>query len=124
MRYHVYVLSAGTGLLLRTGQNAEQAKKYPDMAGAYAYGNVRTLCPSSKRMREYCFEQGSELAKRVPNLRGFISISEGERPTSCVTVKEGHAENFVACPRCAGKKPGELLAMAAAALIVSISWVS
>lgn len=99
--------------------NAEQAEKYPDMAGAYGYDGVRTLCPSSKRMREYCFEQGSELAKRVPNLRGFISITMGERPTNCASVGTFHT-----CPNCGHEKIGVVLARAVDALFAGFHSVN
>lgn len=90
----------------------EQVAKYPDLAGADVFWEgKRTICISSSRAREYCFEQGSRLATLVPNLRGFISITAGERPTSCASM-----DDYSTCPRCRGEKRGVLLARAVKAL--------
>ena len=105
----------------------EQVKKYPAMAGALfdgLGGQCATMCMNSEQAQAYCFEQGRLLAEQVPHLRGFISITEGERATSCVTVTANNTDNFVPCPRCAGQKPGALLAKAAAALAAGFQSVN
>ncbi len=85
----------------------EQAEQYPDIAGAEVFGG-RAMCMNSERAREAIYEAGRKLALDVPLLRGFISITAGERPTSCAYV-----ENYDTCPRCKNEKSrGALLAKA------------
>lgn len=82
----------------------EQAEQYPDIAGAQVYTG-RAMCMNSERAKAAIYEAGRKLALDVPLLRGFISITNGERPTSCTSASDYHT-----CPRCKDEKRGELLA--------------
>lgn len=64
----------------------------------------RTFCTHTKKGRAYCIEAMRKLCLMVPRLIGFISITAGERPTSCAS--EG-AKN---CPHCGHIDRGESLA--------------
>lgn len=100
----------------------ELAKEHPDMIGSdLGYNGNPLFCCSSEKGKAYCYEAGKKLCELYPKLRGFISITYGERPTSCASVingKEAFGEPDVGstCPRCGGKKPGEILAIALEAL--------
>lgn len=99
----------------------ELAKKYPDMAGAPGFNGHPTFCCSSPRGQAYCYEAGRRLLELAPRLRGFISITYGERPTSCSSNIVGAEINDgvpvdCGCPRCRDKSSGQLLALALEAL--------
>ncbi len=81
----------------------EWADKYADMTGQYVYYR-HTICPNSKRAQEYCYEAGYRLFTLCPNLGGYISITAGERTTSCASVPN------TTCPVCSGIPRGEVLA--------------
>lgn len=84
---------------------AEQAEKYPEMSGTVLFDGSRACCTSSEVTQKYIFEQGQKLATLVPNLKGFISITNGERGSSCATNRD-----MSDCPRCKDKKRGVVLA--------------
>ncbi len=100
----------------------ELAKKHPDMIGSdLGYNGNPLFCCSSEKGKAYCYEAGKKLCELAPKLRGFISITYGERPTSCASVIQGKAafdepKVHCTCPRCADKNPGEILALALEAL--------
>ncbi len=85
----------------------EEAEKYPEAAGAHAYGNRRTFCTNTRFGRAFCEEAGRRLFEDAPGLAGYISITYGERTTSCAS-----AYRTCDCPRCAGIAPGKVLAQA------------
>ena len=95
----------------------EIAKNYPDMIGTKMYDGSYPLCCSSERTKQFCYECGKTLVTLCPNLRGMISITYGERPTSCSShingslPTNGHPKD-ACCPRCSEKKNGEVLALA------------
>ncbi len=100
----------------------ELAKKHPEIVGGdVGYNGNPLFCCESEKGKAYCYEAGKKLCELYPKLRGFISITYGERPTSCASVisgKEEFDEPMVhsTCPRCKSKKPGEILANALEAL--------
>ena len=91
------------------GLLAEECPPYLDMLGADATSSFpaprRPFCPRIEKTREhivYCLEY---IFKTIPDLAGYISITAGERPTTCSSVG-----TYKTCPRC-GKYPrGENLA--------------
>lgn len=95
----------------------EYALNYPDMIGTQMYDGSYPLCCSSERTKQFCFECGKMLVTLCPNLRGMISITYGERPTSCAShIKgslptNGHPTD-ACCPECSKLKNGEVLALA------------
>ena len=87
------------------GLAEELGPKYPDMIGQRAYGLFHyTMCPHSERVKAYCHEAGYRLFTLCPDLGGFISITAGERTTSCASPLR------CTCPRCATLPRGEVLA--------------
>lgn len=99
----------------------EIAEKYPDMAGTRVYNGCYSLCCSSELGKAYCYDAGKKLLELAPKLRGLISITFGERPTSCSTTVGGlkgytPGPHGTDCPRCKDKKNGEILALALEAL--------
>ncbi len=79
------------------------AYKYSDMCGVPTYEGM-TFCPNTEKGKAFCREAGEKLMTLVPKLAGYISITYGERITSCATAK-----NFAHCPRCGVKPHGQAL---------------
>jgi len=97
------------------------AENYPDMSGSITYNGGRYFCCSSQEGKKYCFEAGKKLLELAPGLRGFISITYGERPTSCSWSIKGNSDysepkGKCTCPRCKDKTPGQILAETVEAL--------
>ena len=83
----------------------ELGEKYADMIGQKCGGLFHyTMCPHSPRAKEYCYEAGSRLFTLCPGLAGLISITAGERTTSCASPAR------CLCPRCKDLPRGEVLA--------------
>ncbi len=81
----------------------EMQEKYADMLGQKLWGNKYVLCPHSERAQAYCYEATSRLFTLCPGLSGLISITAGERPTTCASPSK------CTCPRCASMSRGEVL---------------
>lgn len=90
--------------------NEDMAKKYPELCSQKQWGGT-TLCVNTEGGYEYCRESGRRLAELCPGLAGFISITYGERTTSCSSAYPN-----IQCPRCSKMTPGEVLAKACDAL--------
>ena len=83
----------------------EERELYLDVAGASTNGERQPVCPRIKKTRDhviYCLEN---IYKSIPDLAGYISITAGERPTTCSSIG-----NYKSCPRCGKYSRGENLA--------------
>ena len=89
----------------------ELVAKYPHLAGTIGEEGNASFCINTPEGKLHCYECGARLAALVPNLAGFISITNGERGTSCSSFQLP-----CTCPRCSGKKRGPLLSEAVDAL--------
>ena len=111
-RYGIYVyLFAIEPIALRP----ELAEKYPDMIGERVADGNYSLCCSSEMGKAYCYEAGKKLLELSPELKGLISITFGERPSSCASNIGGpYPSNgeyrTCQCPRCKDKPNGVILA--------------
>lgn len=92
------------------------ASKYPDIAKKYPQTNGNRLgdsisfCTYTDFARGYCKEAVEKLFRAVPKLGGLMSITQGERITSCSNMwpnSEGVWGNN--CPYCKDKKREEIL---------------
>ncbi len=91
------------------------APNHLDMAGDITYNGGRYFCCSSEKGKAYCHEAGKKLLELAPGLKGLISITYGERPTSCSWSIRGNSDysepkSVCTCPRCRDKSPGQILA--------------
>ena len=91
------------------GLPEEKREPYRDMLGLNDESGegmpLRPFCPRIEKTREhviYCLEY---IFKTIPELAGYISITAGERATTCVSVSE-----YMDCPRCGKYSRGENLA--------------
>ena len=81
---------------------ADIAGNYPDMIGQQ-WGGTYTMCPQSEQAKAYCYEAGAKLFTLCPDLAGLISITNGERTTSCASPY------ICSCPRCRGMERAKIL---------------
>lgn len=87
----------------------ELAAKYPDLAGAPVYTGGRAFCVRSEKGKEMIRLLGRDLCRMAPGLKGFISITYGERPTACSSVyPDLTCPHGTDCPGCGGEY-GKLL---------------
>lgn len=93
----VYIFAIEPAALTR-----KQAERYPDMVGVGE--GVFPMCPHSPRTQEYCREAGRRLFTMCPGLGGLISLTAGERTTSCAS--QGTPTR---CPKCSRMPLGEAL---------------
>ncbi len=87
----------------------ELAEKHPEVLGADIQGMKIDIaipfCPMTEVGKAYILEATEKLFRLVPELGGYMDITEGERVTTCVTAK-----TFKSCPRCGKKLKGVSLA--------------
>ncbi|MEA4824114.1 MAG: hypothetical protein VB111_08395 [Clostridiaceae bacterium] len=99
---------------------AEEAEKYPEAAGAHSgWDGRRTFCTNTEFGKAFCEEAGRRLFESAPGLAGYISITYGERTTSCSSAYR-HCD----CPRCKDIAPGQVLAQAVDALTAGMKAAS
>jgi hypothetical protein len=87
-------------------------KKYPELDGATIWGLNHCFCPMSQTAHDYLYQSVNKIFKSIPELGGMINISYGERGTTClssVPVFSPYKDGMIDCPRCAHKKPWEIL---------------
>ncbi|NLC42899.1 MAG: hypothetical protein GX783_01305, partial [Clostridiales bacterium] len=82
--------------------------RHPEVAGAKSYGDT-CFCPFSDISQQYLYEATKSIFSEVPLLGGMMSITHGERTTSCLSSVSAVSENDVNCPRCSKKAKGEIL---------------
>ena len=87
-------------------------------------GGPHLFCVGTAQGRAAMAEAGEKLFTLCPGLGGFISITYGERATSCSSAYSaipaiGYRTEMI-CPRCRSIPPGQALANAAAALCEGI----
>ena len=88
--------------------SASLAKAHPELLGANSWRNeVYPFCPNTEAGRNYILEATEKLFRLVPDLGGYMDITNGERYTSCVS---SGGYNFHSCPRCSKLRRGEALA--------------
>ncbi len=69
-------------------------KKYPDLKGV-TIGDQAALCTTHPDVQRYLVDSVAMIAKRVPGLAGFFSITASENHTNCWSHSRGDQ-----CPRC------------------------
>lgn len=80
-------------------------EKHGDMMGSVS-GQYACMCTSSEKTLKYLNDAVKSLCTAVPDLGGFFTITMSENLTHCKARKDID----VSCPRCAERKPWELVA--------------
>ncbi|NMB97155.1 MAG: hypothetical protein GYA02_11185 [Clostridiaceae bacterium] len=81
---------------------------HPEVAGVRARTDI-CFCPFTETSQQYLYEAVRSIFLEVPRLGGMISITHGERTTSCLSSVPATSEAEVNCPRCSEKEKGEIL---------------
>ena len=104
--------------------SAELSRHIPGADGGGAYNGNHLFCVNSPEGRRMAEEAGERLFRLCPGLGGLISITYGERPTSCSSaysaIPEIGYKTEMTCPRCRAISPGQALANAASALAAGV----
>ena len=73
--------------------------------------DINSFCVNSEMAKKYLYECTYSLFSAVPNLGGLISISHGERMTSCLSRISCFDDNgTIPCSKRCGKSIGDILA--------------
>lgn len=77
----------------------------PHLRGHVSEKNGSQLCVSTEEVQRYLYDGAAYLAREVPKLGGFFTITASENPTNCYS----HArEDTCTCPRCSQKSRAEI----------------
>ena len=82
---------------------------HPELKGPLAYTKMPTFCPNSPTARQYLYECTNSLFSAVPHLGGLITISHGERPTSCLSTLSVYGNRKNPCEGKCDLSIGEIL---------------
>ena len=106
----------------------EQSALLPEVDGGSTYNGNHLFCVNNPTGKAFVEEAGRRLFESCPGLGGFISITFGERPTSCssayASIPAIGLKHNMTCPRCKDITPGQAVANAAAALASGIHKVN
>lgn len=81
----------------------------PELVGPMLYGRWNSFCPASERAERWLYEAVNNLFRQAPGLGGMITISHGERVTSCLSCVSLYSDGRVPCGRNCGLSPAEIL---------------
>ena len=70
-----------------------------------------SFCPNSPMAQQYLYECTNSLFKAVPHLGGMITISHGERMTSCLSRISSHGDGSIPCAKRCEHSIGKILSM-------------
>lgn len=87
------------------GISDEEAALHPELLGGKKVNGAHPICLRQPAARDYMINAVEKLFRTVPALGGYISITAGERTTTCPSVA-----SYVTCPRCSKYGRGENLA--------------
>ena len=82
---------------------------HPELRGP-ARDDGTSFCPASETARRYLYECTNSLFSAVPQLGGLITISLGERVTSCLSTLSITEEREHPCGAACSRSPSEILA--------------
>lgn len=81
----------------------------PELQGP-KFGSCTSFCPASETAQRYLYECTRSLFSAVPELGGLITISLGERVTSCLSTLSVTTEKTHPCGAACSRSPSEILA--------------
>ena len=84
---------------------AEFFEKYPHLKGSKE-DSFYAMCISMPEVKEYLEDAVYRLFSSVPDLAGFFTITMSENLTNCIS----RTPDGPVCPRCAARKPEEIIA--------------
>ena len=72
------------------------------------WGNHYVMCPSVPGVQQYLYEAMKDLFTQVPRLGGYLGITNGERPTTCLSSCAVTEPFSPKCELCAARRPHEV----------------
>ncbi len=87
------------------GIDDAEAALHPELLGGRSVNGKHPICLRQPAARDYVINAVEKLFRAVPLLGGYISITAGERTTTCPSVL-----SYKSCPRCSKFSRGENLA--------------
>jgi hypothetical protein len=88
----------------------------PDLKGATIYEGMTCLCTSNEITHKYLKEAIQTVCKKVPNLGGFLNITQTENRVLCWS-NGYHVTKEQECPVCSKKAPSDVISSAIALLL-------
>ncbi|MBE6384206.1 MAG: hypothetical protein E7048_00915 [Lentisphaerae bacterium] len=85
--------------------------KGPGWTKEQAGFEANSFCPNSPMAQQYLYECTNSLFKSVPHLGGMITISHGERMTSCLSTIKSHGNGEIPCAKRCEHSIGKILSM-------------
>lgn len=79
-------------------------EEHPELKGV-TEGDWAAMCTSTEEVRDYIRGAVERIAREVPDLAGFFTISASENLTNCWSHHRGKE-----CPRCGTREPAEVIA--------------
>ena len=73
--------------------------------------DANSFCPNSPLAQQYLYECTNYLFKSVPHLGGMITISHGERMTSCLSTIKYQGDGQIPCEKRCEHSIGKILSM-------------
>ena len=94
------------------GPDHPMVKSHPHCFGAKGWNGNRHCCTATPEMQQYLEEALYDIFSNVPGLAGYINISHGERPTTCLSGVKftplSDAPPTEPCPRCSKLEPWQV----------------
>ena len=84
--------------------------KGPGYSREEAGYDANSFCSNSPMAQQYLYECTYSLFKSVPHLGGMITISHGERMTSCLSTIKYNGDGHIPCAKRCEKSIGQILA--------------
>jgi len=82
----------------------------PGYSAAEVGTDMRTFCINSPKAEQYLYECAYSLFSSVPHLGGLLTISYGERPTSCLSMINAESDGTIPCKRRCSLGIGDIMA--------------
>lgn len=80
-----------------------------ELIGPPLYNRWNSFCPNSPKAQKWLYNGVYKLFSQAPDLGGMITISHGERVTSCLSCISLYSNGAVPCERHCGLNPAEII---------------
>ena len=71
--------------------------------------DMTSFCINSDKAKQYLYEAANDLFTKVPNLGGMLTISYGERMTSCLSCRSVISDADIPCPKRCDLSVGQIM---------------
>ncbi len=88
-----------------------------ELVGPSVYGRWNGVCMQTAQAEQIVYQAVNRLFTFAPGLGGMITISHGERITSCLTCRSLYSDGRLPCDRKCGLTPAEIYRKVLAAMV-------